>query len=143
MSEQKGKTPAEQSEPVVFSMARSIVKGTARIGLNATSIPLSLLPPEPRTRARNAIAQLAMVPISISNGVAGFAEQVVENVTKMDIDVRGENISQRAQVFTDRLSRAAQEFTSNIAGATQQAADNVTKDEWVEKPKPASGGGSK
>ncbi len=140
MSE-KGSTPAA-NEAVLFNVARDVVKGTARIGLNVTAVPLSVLPNETRERTRRAIAELSMVPISAADGISDFAMRVVDNITG-STEARGESIAERVNTFSDRLSRAAQEFTSSVTGATQQAAGATQQaagatekkvDEWVEKP---------
>jgi len=142
MSEQKG----NQGETALFGVARDVVKMTARIGLNITTIPLSVLPDETRHRTRRAIAELSMVPISVANGISNLATDVVDNVVGESTEGRGESIAERVNTFSNRLSQAAQEFTSTVTGAaqsaaqqTQQAASSTEKkvDEWVEsKPAP-------
>jgi len=133
-----------QGSVALFDVARDVVKNTARIGLNLTAVPLSALPDEPRHRARRAIAELSMVPISVANGISEIAMDVVDNVTAGSSEARGESIADRVSSFSNRLSQAAQEFTSAVTGAaqgaaqqTQQAASATEKkvDEWVEKPK--------
>jgi len=129
----------------LFGVGATLVGGTVRLGLTATSIPLALLPSGTRRHVRRAIAEAARAIIAIPTEISNASERVVDNIFSGAEPTSGLNLpsadqlGERARAFTSRLARAADEFGSSIGRVATQAVDNVERtaarvDEWVEKP---------
>jgi hypothetical protein len=129
----------------LFEMSADLVGSTARIGLTVASAPLVLLPEQSRNRVRRAMAEVARAVVVVPKEVSKVSERVVDEIftgeqPNMNISLpSGDQISERAKAFTDRLARAADEFGKSVGRVANNAADSVEKtaarvDEWVEKP---------
>lgn len=138
------RTVAREDQDGVFEFTARVVGGGVRTGLNVASVPLVLLPKEPRRRVRRAMGEVALAIVSLSKDIGRFSERVVDEIyaegqPEMPNMPRPEAIGERARDFTKRMSRAAEEFTSSFTGASRRAGDSVERaaarvDEWVEKP---------